>query len=106
VARENELYEFLRQAQEITAQVQAASEQMAQREVVGASADDTVRVTMTSTGDVRSVHIAPRGVDLDDLPRLERRVAEAMQNALNNVRGVAEQLMRPLADEASRLGDE
>lgn len=105
MAYENDMHDFLRQAQEITAQLRAASEQMAQHEVVGTAADGAVRVAMTSTGDVSSVRIEPRAVHLDDLPQLERHLAEAVQNALDNVRGVAEQLMRPLTDELTRLGD-
>lgn len=106
MAHENEMLDFMRQAQEITAQMRAASEQMARHEVVGAAADGAVRVAMTPTGDVSSVCIESRAVDLDDLPRLERHVAQAVQNALDNVRGVAEQLMRPLTDGLSRLGEE
>ena len=102
---ENQLHEFLRQAQEITAQMQAASEQMTQREVVGAADNGAVQVTMTSQGEVRAVHIAPRAVDPNDLPALERHVAAAMQQALDNVRGVAEQLIRPYTDELTRLSD-
>ncbi|GAA4215770.1 hypothetical protein GCM10022220_44840 [Actinocatenispora rupis] len=106
MAHENEMQDFMRQAQEITAQMRAASEQMARHEVVGTAADGAVRVAMTPTGDVSSVRIESRAVDLDDLPRLERHVAQAVQNALDNVRGVAEQLMRPLTDGLSRLGEE
>lgn len=105
MAYENELHDFLQQAQEITARMRAASEQMAQHDIVGTAADGAVRVAMTSTGDVSSVRIEPRAAHPDDLPRLERHLAEAMQDALDKVRGVAEQLMRPLTDELSRLGD-
>ncbi|MEV6598533.1 YbaB/EbfC family nucleoid-associated protein [Actinoplanes sp. NPDC051346] len=100
---QNELHEFLRQAQEITVRVQEASAGMADREVNGTCEGGSVRVAMTSSGDVRSVRIEPRAVNLDNLRRLETLVAEAMQDALNNVRGVAQQVMQPLTDDLNRL---
>lgn len=104
MANDNDVREFLRQAQEITAQVRAAGEQMAQREVVGTAEGGAVRVTLASNGTVRSVRIAP-GTERD-LPRLERLVTAAVQNALDNVRGVAEELVRPLTDNLSTLTEQ
>ncbi|GAA1685814.1 YbaB/EbfC family nucleoid-associated protein [Fodinicola feengrottensis] len=105
MATDDELTDFLRQAQEITAQVRAAGERMAQREIVGVCEGGAVQVTMTPAGEIRSVRIAPNAVDLDNLRRLERQIAQAMQNALENVRGVAEQMVRPLAADLSKLAD-
>lgn len=101
-----EMQRLLLRTQQITAQLQAASQQLTQREITGASEGGAVRVTMTPEGDVRSVRIAPSAVDPKNLPRLERLVTEAMQNAFDNVRTAAEQLMRPLTDDVSRLSNQ
>ncbi|NBE80096.1 YbaB/EbfC family nucleoid-associated protein [Micromonospora rubida] len=100
---QDDLNEFLRQTQELATQANAASADMADREVTGACAGGAVRVTMTTSGQVQSVTIDPHAVNPDNLRHLEGRVAEAMQNALDNVRDLMEQVMRPLTDELNRL---
>lgn len=103
---QDDLNDFLRQTQELAMQTQAVNANMADREVTGACAGGAVRVTMTTSGVVRSVTIDPHAVNPDNLRHLEGRVAEAMQNTLDNVRGLMEQMMRPLTDGLTRLASE
>ncbi|WP_433349855.1 YbaB/EbfC family nucleoid-associated protein [Micromonospora sp. CA-111912] len=103
MAYQDDLNDFLRQTQELTMQASAASAGMADREVTGTCAGGAVRVTLTTSGEVRAVTIDPQAVNPDNLRHLEGRVAEAMQNALDNVRNLMEQMMRPLTDELNRL---
>ena len=100
---QDELQAFLQQAQEISAQVQAASAHMAAQEVTGACEGGAVQITMTSGGEVRSVNIQPRAVNLDNLRHLEQLVAEAVQNALDTARGAVSQAMQPFAESFDRL---
>lgn len=100
---QDELQAFLRQAQEITAQVQAAGAQMAAREVTGVSEGGGVQITMTSGGEVLAVSIQQRAVNLDNLHRLEELVADAVQNALDNMRSAVAQTMQPFADSFNHL---
>lgn len=103
MGHQDDLNEFLRQTRELAMQTQVANAELADREVTGACAGGAVRVTITTSGVVRSVTIDPQAVNPDNLRHLEGRVAEAMQNTLDNVRALMEQMMQPLTDGLARL---
>ena len=100
---QDELQAFLQQAQEITAQVQAVGAQMTDQEVMGVSKGGGVQITMTPGGEVRGVRIQPNVVNLENLRRLEQLVAEAVQDAMENMRGSMTQRLEPFADSFNRL---
>jgi DNA-binding YbaB/EbfC family protein len=101
---QDDMQAFLQQAQEITAHVQAVGAQMAKQEVVGVSEGGGVQITMTSGGEVHGVRIQPSVVNPDNLRGLEQLVAEAVQNAMENMRGQMTRQMEPFADSFNRLG--
>jgi DNA-binding protein YbaB len=103
MAEEDELMTFLRQAQEITAQMQAAGEHASQQEITGASEDGGVQITMTPGGDVRAVSIQPRVVNLDNLRRLEELVADAVRDVMAKTQSAAMQSLTPFADSFQQL---
>jgi DNA-binding protein YbaB len=103
MGNQDDLQAFLQQAQEITAQIQAVGAQMAKQEVVGVCEGGGVQITMTPGGEVRGVRIQPSVVNPDNLRRLEQLVAEAVQNAMENMRGSMTQRMEPFADSFNRL---
>ena len=102
---EDDLRTFLRQAQEITAQMQAVAEYTAQQEITGTSEEGGVQITMTSGGEVRAVSIQPRAVNLDNLRRLEQLVADAVRDALDKMQGAAAQSLAPFSESFQRLTD-
>ncbi|MFG1610850.1 YbaB/EbfC family nucleoid-associated protein [Actinoplanes sp. NPDC049265] len=103
----DDLEGFLRQAQEITAQMQAAGQHAAAQPVTGVTEDGGVQITMTPGGEVHGVSIQPRVVNLDNLRRLEELVAEALRDALTKTKGAATQSLAPFADSFQRLaGDD
>lgn len=104
--QEDELQTFLREAQEITAQLQAAGEYASRQEVTGTSEDGGVQITLTPGGDVRGVSIQPRVVNLDNLRRLEELIADAVRDGLDKTRGAAVQSLAPFADSFRRLAAE
>jgi DNA-binding protein YbaB len=103
MADQDDLQAFLQKAQAITAQIQAAGAQLANQEVTGVCEGGAVQITMTSRGEVRAVRIDPRAVNLDNLRRLESQVADAIQNAFEQLNGRAHQSLRPLTEDISRL---
>ena len=52
-------------------QLLAAQAELAGSEVVGTAGDGMVRVTMTASGEPRSVHVDPRATDLGEVELLE-----------------------------------
>jgi DNA-binding YbaB/EbfC family protein len=102
--QEDDLQAFLRQAQEITAQMQAVGEHASQQEITGMSEEGGVQITMTPGGEVHAVSIQPRVVNLDNLHRLEELIADAVRDALAKMQSAAAESLAPFAESFQRLG--
>jgi nucleoid-associated protein EbfC len=88
---------LLRQAQQMQQQLVAAQEELANSEVTGSAGGGLVTATMTGSGELTALTIAPAAVDPDDLETLQDLVVAAVRDAKHAVDQLAEQTMGPLA---------
>ena len=89
--------QLLKQAQQMQQQLVAAQEELAQREVTGSAGGGLVTATMTGSGDVTAITIAPSAVDPDDLETLQDLVVAAVRDAKREADARAASAMGPLA---------
>jgi nucleoid-associated protein EbfC len=92
-----DMAQLLQQAQQMQQQLVAAQEELARTEVTGTAGGGLVTVTMTGSGDVTAVTIAPAAVDPDDLETLQDLVVAALHDAKREADALAAQTMGPLA---------
>ena len=89
--------QLLKQAQQMQQQLVAAQEELAQREVTGSAGGSLVTATMTGSGDVTAITIAPAAVDPDDLETLQDLVVAALHDAKRVADELAASTLGPLA---------
>lgn len=89
--------QLLKQAQQMQQQLVAAQEELAEREVTGSAGGNLVTATMTGSGDLVSLTIAPAAVDPDDLETLQDLVVAAVRDAKRAADELAANTMGPLA---------
>jgi nucleoid-associated protein EbfC len=92
-----DMAQLLKQAQEMQQQLVAAQEELAQREVTGTAGGGLVTATMTGSGDLSALTIAPGAVDPDDLETLQDLVVAAVRDAKRAADDLAASRMGPLA---------
>ena len=88
---------LLKQAQQMQQQLVAAQEEMARTEVTGTAGGGLVSATMTGSGDLTALTIAPSAVDPDDLETLQDLVVAAVRDAKRAADELAAEKMGPLA---------
>jgi DNA-binding YbaB/EbfC family protein len=94
---------LLQQAQQMQEDLQAAQTQLAETTVEGSVAGGVVTVTVSGTGELTGVTIAPgapgttAGGDADDLADLGDLVVAAYRDARAKVDALAQQTLGPLA---------
>ena len=76
------LNQMMKQMQKMQADMAAAQDALAEATVEGSAGGGMVKVVVTGTGDVQSVHIAPEVVDPDDVEMLEDLVLAAVSDGL------------------------
>ena len=76
------LNQMMKQMQKLQADMAAAQDALADTTVEGSSGGGMVKVVVTGTGDVQSVHIKPEVVDPDDVEMLEDLVLAAVTDGL------------------------
>ena len=89
--------QLMKQAQQMQQQLVAAQEELARTEVTGSAGGGLVSVTMTGSGDLTAVTIAPDAVDPDDLETLQDLVVAAVRDAKRAADELAAATMGPLA---------
>jgi len=89
--------QLLKQAQQMQQQLVAAQAELAEREVTGSAGGGLVTATMTGSGDVTAITIAPSAVDPDDLETLQDLVVAALHDAKRAADELAQNTMGPLA---------
>ena len=89
--------ELLKQAQQMQQQLVAAQEELARTEVTGTAGGGLVSATMTGSGELTALTIAPAAVDPDDLETLQDLVVAALHDAKREADALAAQTMGPLA---------
>ena len=88
--------QLLKQAQKMQQALAAAQEELANAEVTGSAGGGLVTATMTGSGDLVSVTIAPTAVDPDDLETLQDLVVAAVRDAQRAVNELAASTMAPV----------
>ncbi len=91
---------LLQQAQQMQSQLQEAQEKLADTVVEGSVAGGAVSVSVTGTGELTGVTIAPGTVEADDadsLAELGDLVVAAYRDARTKADTLAEQTLGPLA---------
>ena len=87
----------LEHAQQMRQQLAAAQEQLAEEEVTGSAGGGLVTATMTGSGELTAVTIAPAAVDPDDLETLQDLVVAAVRDASRLAGELSADRMGPLA---------
>ncbi|GIG01541.1 YbaB/EbfC family nucleoid-associated protein [Catellatospora citrea] len=98
------MQQLMKQAQKMQAQLASAQAALAEAEVTGTAGGGLVTVTMTGSGEFRSISIDPKAVDPEDVETLEDLVAAAFTNAADEVRKLTEQKMGPLSAGLGGMG--
>jgi len=89
--------QLLKQAQQMQQQLVDVQEQLAHAEVTGSAGGGLVTATMTGTGELTAVTIAPSAVDPDDVETLQDLVVAAVRDAKRAADALAADRMGPLA---------
>jgi DNA-binding YbaB/EbfC family protein len=92
------------QLMQLQQQLATAQEELAAAEVTGTAGGGLVTVTVSGSGEVKSVKIDPKAVDPDDIETLEDLVVAAIHNANDAARALTEEKMGPLAGGLGGLG--
>jgi DNA-binding YbaB/EbfC family protein len=92
-----DLAQLMKQAQQMQQQLAVAQEELARTEVTGTAGGGLVSATMTGSGDLTALTIAPAAVDPDDLETLQDLVVAAVRDAKRAVDELAADTMGPLA---------
>jgi DNA-binding YbaB/EbfC family protein len=87
---------LLKQAQQMQQALAAAQAELASSEVTGSAGGELVTVTLTGSGDVVSLTIAPAAVDPDDVETLQDLVVAAFRDAQRAVNELAAATMGPV----------
>jgi DNA-binding YbaB/EbfC family protein len=98
------MQDLARQLTDLRQQVLALHDNLADAEVVGSAGNGLVRITMTATGEFRSVHIDSGAVDPTEVHQLESLVLAALHDAAEAVRRLAAGAAQQLNESAARLG--
>lgn len=98
------LQQLMKQAQKMQQQMAAAQAELAEAELTGTAGGGLVTVTVSGTGEVKSVKIDPKAVDPEDVESLEDLVVAAFRNAMESVRTLTEQKMGSVAGGLTGLG--
>jgi len=77
-----QLNQMMKQMQKMQADMAAAQDALAAATVEGSAGGGMVKVVVTGSGEVQSVHIAPEVVDPDDVEMLEDLVLAAVGDGL------------------------
>ncbi|HEY8452636.1 MAG: YbaB/EbfC family nucleoid-associated protein [Micromonosporaceae bacterium] len=99
-----DLQQLMRQALAVQQQLATATAELSREEVTGSSGGGLVTVTMSGSGEVRSVKIAPEAVDRDDVETLEDLIVAALHAAAEEQRKLTERKLGPLAGGLPGLG--
>jgi hypothetical protein len=82
VTNPKQMNQMMRQVQKMQAEMAAAQEALANELVEATAGGGMVKATVTGTGELQSVSIAPEVVDPDDVEMLEDLVVAAVVEAM------------------------
>jgi DNA-binding YbaB/EbfC family protein len=90
------MQQLLMQAQKMQQALADAQEQLANAEVTGSAGGGLVTATMTGSGDITALTIAPAAVDPEDVETLQDLVVAAIRDAQRAVNELAATTMGPV----------
>lgn len=90
------MQQLMKQAQKMQQQLAAAQEELARAEVIGSAGGGLVTATMTGSGELTALTIAPAAVDPDDLETLQDLVVAAVRDANRAAGELTASTMGPL----------
>jgi nucleoid-associated protein EbfC len=82
VPNQKQLNQMMRQMQKMQDDMAAVQQELSETTVEGTAGGGMVKVTVTGTGEVRTVSISPDVVDPDDVEMLEDLVVAAVSDGL------------------------
>jgi hypothetical protein len=86
-----QLNQMMKQMQKMQADMAAAQDALAEATVEGSAGGGMVKVVVSGTGDVQSVHISPDVVDPDDVEMLEDLVLAAVGDGLRRAQAMQQE---------------
>ena len=92
-----QMNQMMKQMQKMQADMAAAQDALAEATVEGSAGGGMVKVVVTGSGEVQSVHISPEVVDPDDVEMLEDLVLFAVRAALTQAELIAKEKMGGIA---------
>ncbi|MGH3915132.1 MAG: YbaB/EbfC family nucleoid-associated protein [Pseudonocardiaceae bacterium] len=99
-----DMQQILQQAQMMQQQLMNAQAELAETEVTGQAGNHLVSVTLSGSGEVRSVTIDPKVVDPDDVETLQDLVVGALADANRELYELTQKKMGPLASGLGEAG--
>jgi DNA-binding YbaB/EbfC family protein len=98
------MQQLMKQAQQMQQQLMAAQAELAELQIEGSAGGGLVRATMTGSGELVSLVIAPEAVDPDDVETLQDLVVAAVRDAARAAADATQDKMGPLAGGLGGLG--
>src|SRR3954453_12726572 len=98
------MQQLMKQAQEMQQQLMAAQEQLAELEVEGTAGGGLVRATMTGSGELTALVIAPEVADPSDVETLQDLVVAAVRDAARAAADLTQEKMGPLTGGLGGMG--
>ena len=98
------MQQLMKQAQKMQQQLAAAQAELADSEVTGTAGGGLVSATMTGSGELTALTIAPEAVDPDDVETLQDLVVAAVRDASRAANELAATTMGPVTGGLGGLG--
>jgi DNA-binding YbaB/EbfC family protein len=98
------MQQLMKQAQKMQQQLAAAQEALAAAAVTGTAGGGLVSATMTGSGELTALTIAPEAVDPDDVETLQDLVVAAIRDASRAANELAATTMGPVTGGLGGLG--
>ncbi|HEY7105319.1 MAG TPA: YbaB/EbfC family nucleoid-associated protein [Acidimicrobiia bacterium] len=93
MANQKQLNQMMKQVQKMQADMAAAQDALDELTVEGSAGGGVVKVVVTGSGQVQSVHISPDVVDPEDVEMLEDLVLAAVGDGLRRAQDLAAEKM-------------
>jgi hypothetical protein len=93
VANQKQINQMMKQVQKMQADMAAAQDALDELTVEGSAGGGVVKVVVTGSGQVQSVHISPDVVDPEDVEMLEDLVLAAVGDGLRRAQDLAAEKM-------------
>jgi nucleoid-associated protein EbfC len=97
MAKQPNLNQLLKQAQQMQVEMAKAQEQLKEETVEASAGGGMVTVTMTGDMQLREIKISPEAVDPEDVELLQDMVTAAVNEALRSAQELAEKKMGGIA---------